>query len=117
MLVILPTNQLDAMRAWNGPLGILANLPGVGSLFAKVINTIMLRRVGLLAWPNIWAGKQIVPELVGELYPATVAPVVLDYLAQPERLADMRSTLRSVRGEAGAAEKLVQIALELIQGL
>jgi hypothetical protein len=117
MLVILPTNQLDAMRAWNGPLGILANLPGVGSLFAKVINTIMLRRVGLLAWPNIWAGKQIVPELVGELYPATVAPVVLDYLAQPERLSDMRSALQSVRGEAGAAEKLVQIAMELIRSL
>lgn len=109
MVVLLPTQQLDAMRAWDGIPGILANLPGVGSLFAQGINRWALRRIGLLAWPNIWAGEAIVPELVGELEPGTVARYVLDLLNDPETLAVMRSRLRAVRGQPGAARQLVDL--------
>ncbi|MHC5598586.1 MAG: lipid-A-disaccharide synthase, partial [Nostoc sp.] len=72
MIVLLPTQQLDAMRAWDGLPGLLANLPGLGTPFAKVINWSFLRfvrRKGLLAWPNIWAQEEIVPELMGKLQP------------------------------------------------
>ncbi len=37
------------------------------------------------------------------------------YLQYPEKLAMMRSQLRRVRGEAGAADKLAVIVGELIQ--
>jgi lipid-A-disaccharide synthase len=90
----------------------LANLPGVGSAFAKVINQLALRRVGLLAWPNIWAKAEIVPELVGELQPQEIAAKVIHYLDHPEQLNDMRKKLRQVRGQPGAAEKLVQLVGE-----
>ncbi|MTJ14411.1 lipid-A-disaccharide synthase [Anabaena sp. UHCC 0187] len=106
MIVLLPTQQLDAMRSWDGLPGILANLPGVGASFAKLINWWVLRRKGLFAWPNIWAQAEIVPELVGKLQPEAVGEMVLDLLANPEKLEDMRDKLRSVRGEGGAAEKL-----------
>lgn len=112
MLVLLPTNQLDAMRSWDGLLGLLANLPGVGSLFAKLINRWMMGRVGLLAWPNIWAKREIVPELVGELTPQIGADRVLDYLDHPEKLAAMRSALQQVRGESGAGLKIAAIVTE-----
>lgn len=109
MLVLLPTQQLDIMRAWDGIPGLLANLPGVGSGIASVINWFFLRRRGLLAWPNIWAGAEIVPELVGPLQPAEVAGRVLEYLEHPETLAAMRDQLRHVRGQPGAARRLAEI--------
>jgi lipid-A-disaccharide synthase len=112
MIVLLPTQQLDAMRSWDGLPGILANLPGVGSSFAKLINWWMIKNKGLLAWPNIWAQAEIVPELVGKLQPETVGKMVLDLLENPEKLAAIRDKLRSVRGEGGAAEKLAILVKE-----
>ncbi|OBQ30261.1 MAG: lipid-A-disaccharide synthase [Aphanizomenon flos-aquae MDT14a] len=106
MIVLLPTQQLDAMRSWDGLPGILANLPFIGTTFARIINWWMLKNKGLLAWPNIWAQAEIVPELVGKLQPKEVGEMVLDLLANPEKLEAIRHKLRSVRGEGGAAEKL-----------
>jgi len=114
MIVLLPTQQLDAMRAWDGVPGLLANLPGVGTLFATVINGWFLRRKRRLAWPNIWAGEEIVPELVGHLQPQPVAERVLDYLQHPEKLALMRDRLQAARGEPGAAAKLAQIVADTL---
>jgi lipid-A-disaccharide synthase len=116
MIVLLSTQQLDAMRAWDGVLGILANLPLVGTPIAKIINWVALRSIQgrKLAWPNIWANQQeIVPELVGRLEPQQVAAFAIDYLEQPEKLAQMRAQLRQLRGEPGAAAKLAAIVAEL----
>jgi lipid-A-disaccharide synthase len=118
MLVLLPTQQLDAMRAWDGLPGILARLPGVGYSLAKFINCIILQQVvrhkRLFAWPNIWANQEIVPELLGQLQPQDVAQLVLDYLEHPEKLEEMRSRLRAVRGQPGAAQKLAQLIKEAL---
>ena len=114
MIVLLPTQQLDAMRSWDGLPGILANLPLVGSSIAKTINWFFLRKKGLLAWPNIWAGKEVVPELIGKLQPQEIGEIVLDYLENPEKLGQMRSQLQSIRGEAGAAAKLANLVKEEI---
>ena len=112
MIVLLPTQQLDAMRSWDGIPGLLANLPFVGTSFAKLINSYFLKRKGLLAWPNIWAGKEIVPELVGQLNPQDVGDFILDYLQNPQKLSQMRDNLRCARGESGAADKLAQLVFE-----
>jgi lipid A disaccharide synthetase len=112
MIVLLPTQQLDAMRAWDGLPGLLANLPGVGSSFAKIINWFFLRKKGLLAWPNIWAQKEIVPELIGKLQAEEVGEMVLDYLDNPDKLEIIRDNLRKVRGETGAAKKIAKIIKE-----
>lgn len=112
MIVLLPTQQMDIMRAWDGLPGLLVNLPGVGRWFAQQINRLALRRIGLLAWPNIWAKAEIVPELVGQLQPIDVAAQALELLAHSERLQQMSDRLRQVRGEPGAAAKLVQIVKE-----
>lgn len=112
MIVLLPTQQLDAMRYWDGLPGLLANLPWLGSFFAKIINFIILQKKRLYAWPNIWAGKEIVPELLGKLQPEKVAQIVLDFLENPEKLEAMRESLRAVRGSPGAAEKIAHIVRE-----
>ena len=109
MIVLLPTQQLDAMRSWDGLPGILANLPGVGTVFAKLINWVVVRQGRLFAWPNIWAKEEIVPELVGRLEPETVARLVLNYLEDPELLQVMSDRLKAVRGTTGAAEQIADI--------
>jgi lipid-A-disaccharide synthase len=117
MLVLLPTQQFDAMRNWDGIPGLLAGLPLVGSTFAKLINWFVLRQGRLFAWPNIWAGEEIVPELTGNLEAAAVAELVLDYLDHPEKLAQMRDRLRQVRGESGAATRLAEIVCEQLENI
>lgn len=109
MLVLLPTQQLDAMRSWDGLPGILANLPGVGNILAKLINWIILRQGKLFAWPNIWAGQEIVPELVGKLQPETIAESVIDYLSHPEKLQQMKNNLISVQRKTGASQQIADI--------
>ncbi|UIE39713.1 glycosyltransferase family protein [Leptodesmis sichuanensis] len=115
MIVLLPTQQLDIMRAWDGIPGLLVNLPGIGALLARGINWLALRRRGLLAWPNIWAKREIVPELVGALQPAEVAKRAIAYLAHPEQLQTISNELRAVRGQPGAAQKLVQLVCEELE--
>ncbi|WP_293338592.1 lipid-A-disaccharide synthase [Microcoleus sp. CAWBG58] len=114
MIVLIPTQQLDAMKAWDGLPGLLANLPLVGSVFATAINWLILQlgKGKLYAWPNIWAGEEIVPELVGRLEADVVADLAIDYLSHPEKLAQMRDRLRSVRGESGAARKIAELVCE-----
>ncbi len=114
MIVLIPTQQLDAMKAWDGLPGLLANLPLVGSVFATGINWLILQlgKGKLYAWPNIWAGEEIVPELVGRLEADVVADLAIDYLSHPDKLARMGDRLRSVRGESGAARKIAELVCE-----
>ncbi|WP_017298758.1 hypothetical protein [Nodosilinea nodulosa] len=116
MMVLLPTQKLEAMKAWDGIPGLLANLPLVGDRFAKIINTLILRQIykegRLFAWPNIWAKRAVIPELIGPLKPSAVAAQVVSYLDDPSALEAMRRDLRSVRGEAGAAAKLAAMVVE-----
>ncbi|AFZ36377.1 putative lipid-A-disaccharide synthase [Stanieria cyanosphaera PCC 7437] len=112
MIVLIPTQQLDAMRAWDGLPGILANLPGIGSSFAKLINWLVIKQKRLFAWPNIWAKAEIVPELIGRLQPNQIAEMVLDYLDHPEKLQQIRDQLIAVRGDKGASQKIARITIQ-----
>ncbi|WP_009545439.1 hypothetical protein [Crocosphaera subtropica] len=115
MIVLLPTQQLDAMRTWDGIPGILANLPLLGSQLAKLINARVVKMGRLFAWPNIWAKEEIVPELKGELQAETVADLVLDWLDNPSKLNQIHHRLLQVRGQPGAAQKIAQIVEQQLE--
>ncbi|MEM9006937.1 MAG: lipid-A-disaccharide synthase [Cyanobacteria bacterium P01_F01_bin.86] len=116
MIVVLPTQQLDAMNAWDGILGLLVNLPLIGSPLNKLINLAFFayirRSHKLFAWPNIWAKREIVPELFGNLSAAQVGDRVLNYFNHPATLAEVRRALSEVRGTPGAAQKLSDLVLQ-----
>jgi lipid-A-disaccharide synthase len=115
MVVLLPTQQLDAMNAWDGILGLLVNLPGIGKPLNRLVNWAFLsyvqRRGKRFAWPNLWAGREVVPELLGAITPQQVADRVVAYLNEPDRLQAIAADLRQVRGPGGAAEKLADLIL------
>lgn len=109
MIVLLPTQHLDAMRNWDGVPGLLARLPLVGRQLARLINHLIVSQDRLFAWPNLWAGREIVPELVGHLTPLGVAETLGLWLDHPEKLAQVRQQLQQVRGKPGAAIAVCEI--------
>ncbi len=115
MLVLMPLQQIAKIRVWDGLPGLLSNLPGIGGGVATLMARLALRQRGQLAWPNIWAKREIVPELAGKLQPEAIAALVVEYLDHPEMLEQMRDRLRNVRGQTGAAEKLVQLVAEELE--
>jgi hypothetical protein len=114
MLVLLPTQELDAMRSWDGVGGILANLPLVGSGLAKLINWLILSRKRLYAWPNIWAKEAVVPELIGELRGIDIAKIVGDYLQNREALQKMVDRLRGLNPPQATAKQLAAMVSLLL---
>lgn len=120
MLVILPTNweYIDVRVGWDGLLGLINANP----LISRWINQLMVRYIRYhqqkLAWPNIWAEAEIVPELLGEITPQLLADKVLYYLNHPQKLQGMRDRLLQVTGQTGktnAAEAIVNLIGHLSQ--
>lgn len=119
MIVLLPTQQIDAMKSWDGLLGIIVNFPIVGKFLIKIINKIIIDRIiktkKLLSWPNIWAGKEIVPELIGELTPQQGSEILLNWLNNPQKLQKVKDDLKQVRGNSGASIKIVQLIRNILE--
>jgi lipid A disaccharide synthetase len=114
MIVLVPTQHLHVMQAWDGGLGILARLPILRWLLGAALTAWRMRHHGFLAWPNISAGRAVVPERVGAITPAQIAEEAADWLAHPDRLAGMREDLRSLRGQPGAVAALAGMVRELL---
>ncbi len=113
MIVLVPTQHLLQMQAWDGGLGLLARLPGMRRLLGVALTAWRMRHRGLLAWPNISAGRPVVPERVGEISPEAIAAEAADWLAHPKRLAGVRQDLRQLRGAPGAVEAVARMVLGL----
>ena len=114
MIVLVPTQHLHVMQAWDGGLGILARLPILRWLLGAAMTAWRMRHHGFLAWPNISAGRAVVPERVGSITPAEIAAEAADWLAHPQRLAGLRDDLRSLRGQPGAVASLAAMVRELL---
>ncbi len=116
MLVLLPTQHLHVMQAWDGLAGLLGRLPVVRWLFGLALTAWRLRHRGWLAAPNIAAGRLVVPERVGAITPAQIATEVEQWLAAPERLAAMARELQAQRGAPGAVAALADLVCQLLPG-
>jgi hypothetical protein len=114
MIVLVPTQHLQVMQAWDGALGILARLPLLRWLLGLALTAWRMRARGFLAWPNIAARRAVVPERVGPITPRQIAAEAADWLAHPQRLDGMREDLRSLRGRPGAVAALAQMVNELL---
>ncbi len=116
MIVLVPTQHLQVMQAWDGWLGLVARLPLLRRLLGVALTAWRLRHRGFLAWPNIAAGRLLVPERVGAITPAAIAVEAAEWLAQPQHLDGMRDDLRSLRGPSGAVARLADLIEALLPG-
>jgi len=114
MLVLLPTQHLHVMQAWDGLAGLVGRLPLLRGLFGLALTAWRLRHRGWLASPNIAAGRLVVPERVGAITPTQIATEVEQWLAAPQRLTAMASELRALRGAPGAVAALAELVCQLL---
>jgi hypothetical protein len=113
MIVIVPTQHLELMQAWDGWLGVLARLPLFRQLLGVALTAWRMRHRGFLAWPNISAGYGVVPERVGAITPDQIAAEAVGWVQQPERLEEVRQNLQQLRGAPGAVEAVARMVSRL----
>jgi len=114
MIVLVPTQHLHVMQAWDGWMGLLARLPLARRLLGVALTAWRMRHRGFLAWPNITAGRAVVPERVGPITPQQIAEEAADWLNHPDRLEGLRDDLRSLRGRPGAVAALASLVRDLL---
>ena len=115
MIVIVPTQHILVMDAWDGFIGIIARLPILKRLLGILISYFKMRKRNFLAWPNISAKRMVVPERVGNITPIQIAQEAVDWLNSPSRLFGIKEDLQSLRGSKGATKKFCQQIINLLE--
>ena len=115
MVVVVPTQHPQVMAAWDGPLGLLGRAPLLKRVVTRVMLWIVLRRRPGLAWPNLQAGRRIVPERIGPITPRQIAGEMVALLDHPAQLVAMATALRQLRGPGGATAALSTMVMEVLQ--
>lgn len=103
MVVVVPT-YLGHKVPLPGIAGHLGKLPLVGRLLKLAFGWARVRKLGLMAQPNVRAGRQIVPEFVGEGLHGDIQ-AALEQLLDSDTAA-LSDEIRATMGQPGAARAL-----------
>ncbi len=114
MIVVLPTQHLNAMNAWDGIFGIIGRIKLLNRIQIFIIKRWYLKNNKFLAWPNIKANKQIIPERVGIITPKDISDEAIYLLNEKNLLVEQKLNLLKMRGKKGAVKKLSNLILETI---
>ena len=115
MIVVLPTQHLNAMNAWDGIFGIMGKINLLNRIQTFLIKRYYLKNKKFLAWPNIKANKQIIPERVGIISPKEISDEVIYLLNEKTILLEQKINLLKIRGKKGAIKKLSNLILDSIK--
>ena len=114
MIVVLPTQHLNAMNAWDGIFGIIGRIKLLNRIQTFIIKRWYLKNNKFFAWPNIKANKQIIPERVGIITPKEISDEAIYLLNKKDLLVEQKLNLLKMRGKKGAVKKLSNLILETI---
>ncbi len=117
MLVVLPTQHLNMMNAWDGIFGITGKISFINRFLTFIIKNFYFKKKKFFAWPNIKAKRMIVPERIGNISTIKIAREVLFLIKNRDQLKSIRDNLNKERGDKGAAEKLASIIVNSIKKL
>jgi len=115
MLVVLPTQHLSMMNAWDGIFGVIGKISFINRFLTFIIKNFYLKKKQFFAWPNIKAKRMLVPERIGNISPITSAREVLFLIKNRDQLQSIRDYLNKERGDKGAAKKLASIIINSIK--
>ena len=117
MLVILPTQHLKMMNAWDGISGVIGKIPLINRFLTLIVKYFYFKKKKFYAWPNIKAKKMIVPERIGNISPRKIANEALFLIKNRDQLKIISNNLLKQRGEKGATKKLANIIFNSIKKL
>ena len=111
MIVVLPTQHLNLMTAWDGIFGIIGKIPIINKIISTCVKKWYLNTRQFFAWPNIKAKKLIVPERIGKIKPKEIADEAIFLLSNSNLLREQRRNLIKERGSLGAVQKLTDLII------
>ncbi|MBO6978165.1 MAG: glycosyl transferase [Prochlorococcus marinus XMU1428] len=117
MLVVLPTQHLNMMNAWDGIFGVIGKISFINRFLTFIVKNFYFKKKKFFAWPNIKAKRMIVPERIGNISPIKIAKEVLFLINDRHQLKRIRDNLNKERGDKGAAKKLASIIVNSIKNL
>ena len=117
MLVVLPTQHLNMMNAWDGIFGVVGKISFINRFLIFIIKKFYFKKRKFFAWPNIKAKRMIVPERIGNISPRKIAREVLFLIKNRDQLKSISNNLHKERGDKGAAKKLASIIVNSIKKL
>jgi len=117
MLVVLPTQHLNVMNAWDGIFGVIGRISFINRFLTFLIRYFYFKKKKFFAWPNIKAKRMIVPERIGNISPRKIAKEALYLLKNKDLLKSISDNLLKERGDKGAVKKLVSIIINSIKKL
>ncbi len=115
MIVVVPTQHILVMEAWDGLIGLIARLPILKWCLGLLITFFKMRRRGFMSWPNIYARRMIVPERVGNITPQQIALEAVDWLRSPSRLLGQKNDLQALRGVKGATKNFCKEIISILE--
>jgi lipid-A-disaccharide synthase len=113
LLVSIPLNHPEEIPL-EGLAGLVGGIPLLGKALKRRLVPKFQAKIKFTAWPNRLAGEQIVPELIGQIFPDEVAEVAIKMLRDESGLAKAGQRLQKVVGEPGAAQRLIDILEEVV---
>lgn len=102
-------------RIPSGGLGFIMNAIPICGLRKKMYEKV-LQRIKYISLPNTIAQKDIVPEVIVDEEASEVTGVVLDLIRDKSRMHRISGELKEAMGEAGAAAKITDIVIEILNG-
>ncbi|MCL6613972.1 MAG: hypothetical protein K6U03_05075 [Firmicutes bacterium] len=114
MVVVLPLGHPEAIPL-EGLAGLVGGIPFLGKALKCRLLAGISAKFPFAAWPNRLAGREIVPELKGEIAPEDVSAVTASLLAAPERRKEISARLREIVGGPGASERLAAAVLRVLR--
>ena len=112
MIVVLPTQHLNIMNAWDGVFGLLGKFRLINKIQSFIVKNWYIKNKKFFAWPNIKANKLIIPERIGEFNPKEISDEALYLLNNDELLKEQKNNLLKLRGNNGAVKKLSNLILD-----
>jgi lipid-A-disaccharide synthase len=108
----LPLNAPE-LAVINGPLQYIGRLPVIGTPLKRAAAVAVVKRFRFVAQPNIDAERELIPEMVGTLFPARVAAVAAERYADADWCRRTGAELRARYAvHAGAAKRMSAALLE-----
>tara|TARA_B100000900_G_scaffold412894_1_gene435615 strand:+ start:61 stop:1320 length:1260 start_codon:yes stop_codon:yes gene_type:complete len=114
MIVILPTQHLNMMNAWDGVFGILGKITFINKIQTFIVKYWYIQNKKFFSWPNIKAKKLIIPERIGYIQPKEISKEALSLVNNEDMLREQKLNLLKVRGSNGAVKKLSELIFKAL---